>query len=149
MKTSIIRGVGTALVVSSVVFGAGVLSAATGLGTMHVVEIINGGTATNADFTVTLRSTNGSNTSSISASGDSITFASLEPGVYSVTQSGPAGYSAVFSGDCRGGSVTVTPNASLTCTITDTFGPVSGGGGGTGGNNGRPPRTPPPTRPTR
>jgi hypothetical protein len=79
----------------------------------HVVND-NGGTATAADFTMTVT---GNSPSPATFPGDeSGTTVTLNPGTYSVTETGPAGYTASFSADCSGSIV-----AGLTkiCTVTN------------------------------
>ena len=55
----------------------------------------------------------------------------LSEGTYTITESGPEGYTASFSGDCTSsGFISVSNDQILTCTITNDDNEPSGGGGG-------------------
>jgi hypothetical protein len=85
----------------------------------HVIND-NGGTAVAADFTmnVTANNPNPASFSGVEAPG---TLVALDPGAYSVNETGPSGYSAIFSTDC-GGFIEV--GQTKTCTVTnDDIGP--------------------------
>ena len=75
---------------------------------------MNGGNNKPSDFTITVHGNNPSPSSFPgSSSGTSV---KLEMGMYSVTETGPAGYNSTLSGDCSGGMMSVeTKN----CTITN------------------------------
>ena len=74
----------------------------------------NGGAAVAGDFTMNVTGTNPSLASFAgNAAGTTIT---LDAGDYSVTETGPAGYSESQSADCSG---TIAIGESLTCTITN------------------------------
>ena len=85
--------------------------------TLTVIKaVVNnaGGTANAGDFTMNVTATNPSQASFAgSAAGTTIT---LEPGAYSVAETGPAGYAESSSADCSG---TIALGESKTCTITN------------------------------
>jgi hypothetical protein len=79
----------------------------------HVIND-NGGTASASDFTMTVT---GSSPSPASFPGDEGgTSVSLNVGSYSVSESGPAGYSASYSADCSG---SLANGQTKTCTVTN------------------------------
>ena len=78
----------------------------------HVIND-NGGTATAADFTMTVT---GNNPSPASFPGDETgTSVALDAGAYSVSESGPPGYAANFDG-CSG---SIMLNQTIICTVTN------------------------------
>jgi uncharacterized repeat protein (TIGR01451 family) len=80
----------------------------------HVVND-NGGTATAADFTMSVTGTNVSPASFPGAESPG-TMAALDAGNYNVTESGPGGYAMTFSADCAG---TIAIGETRTCTVTN------------------------------
>jgi uncharacterized protein len=79
----------------------------------HVVKD-NGGDADAADFTMSVTATN---PSTASFPGDEAgTTITVEPGSYSVGETGPSGYAASFSADCSG---TIALHETKTCTVTN------------------------------
>lgn len=79
----------------------------------HVIKD-NGGDADAADFTMSVTATN---PSTPSFPGDEAgTTITVEPGSYSVGETGPSGYSASFSADCSG---TIAAHETKTCTVTN------------------------------
>ena len=80
----------------------------------HVITD-NGGSAVAANFTMNVTATNPSDDSfpGAEAPGTTIT---LDAGSYSVTETGPSGYTATYSADCSG---TIAAGESKTCTITN------------------------------
>jgi alpha-tubulin suppressor-like RCC1 family protein len=75
----------------------------------------NGGTAAASDWTMTV--TGGHATpASFPGAGVPGTTVTLDAGAYSVSESGPSGYSATASADCTGN---ITAGQTKTCTITD------------------------------
>ena len=79
----------------------------------HVIKD-NGGDADAADFTMSVTATNPSDDS---FPGDEAgTTITVEPGSYSVGETGPSGYSASFSADCSG---TIALHETKTCTVTN------------------------------
>ena len=106
--------------------------------TLKVIKLVvndNGtGSATSSDFTITVTGTSvGTPTFPGSVAGSSTT---LGLGSYSVSETGPSGYTASMSAGCSG---TITAGENKVCTITnDDNAPApaptpSGGGGGGGG----------------
>ncbi len=98
-----------------------------GFGSVKVTEVVQGGgTATPSDFEVSIKKSGGANTGTLSGSGEVITFSSLTPGMYTLSESGgPSGYSTSWSGDCNAqGMIMVIVNVASVCTITHTFGAV-------------------------
>ncbi len=93
-----------------------------------VVVNNNSGISAVADFILKVGET-------IVTSGAQTTFA---PGTYTISESGPSGYSATFSGACNSsGQVVLVGGEVYTCTITnDDNAPASTGGGGGGGGGG-------------
>ena len=79
--------------------------------TLTVIKIINGGTATTSDFTLTVGSTT-------VLSGIAQNFTA---GNYLITEQGPANYTASFSQDCPNGNITLVAGDIKTCTITNSF----------------------------
>ena len=86
-------------------------------GTLTVIKNVvndNGGTAVPSSFTMNVT---GNNPSQASFPGsDSGVAITLEPGAYSVSETGPAGYAATFSADCLG---TIAAGENKTCTVTN------------------------------
>jgi YVTN family beta-propeller protein len=84
-------------------------------------QVINdgGGTKSPSDFIITI---NGNNPTPSSFAGSSSgTTITLKPGSYSVTETGPPGYTADYSDGCNGNMKAGSINK---CTITNTFQPV-------------------------
>ena len=84
-------------------------------------QVINdgGGTKSPSDFIITV---NGNNPTPSSFAGSSSgTTVSLKPGSYSVTETGPPGYTADYSDACNDSAKVGSINK---CTITNTFQPV-------------------------
>ena len=83
-------------------------------GTITVTKILtndDGGNNIVTDFVLTL---NGNPVTSGTPN------TGLAPGAYDVSETGPSGYSAVFSGDCDAdGDITIAAGESKTCTITN------------------------------
>lgn len=82
----------------------------------HVIND-NGGTATAADFTMQINSVTaagGNSFAGVESPGVDKTLTSV--GTYSVTESGPAGYTASLSADCSG---SIALGQTKTCTITN------------------------------
>ena len=80
----------------------------------HVINDNGGETASASDFTITVT---GSNPSPASFPGNETgTEVTLDPGSYSVSESGPGGYAASLSPDCSG---TIAAGEIKTCTITN------------------------------
>jgi hypothetical protein len=80
----------------------------------HVIND-NGGTAAASDFTMSVTGTN-ANPSSFPGAESPGTAVTLDAGSYSVTETGPAGYSMSASADCSG---TIAIGETKTCTITN------------------------------
>lgn len=101
---------------SNVFIEAGSLTTTPGKLTVikHVVND-NGGTAVPGNFTMTVT---GQDPSPSSFPGADLpgTDVALKPGTYSVSESGPNGYTVSLSGDCSG---TIASTESKTCTITN------------------------------
>ncbi|MFA6131399.1 MAG: hypothetical protein WC730_04025 [Patescibacteria group bacterium] len=106
-------------------------------GSVTVTKVVVGGTATVEDFTLYA----GDNAV---VSGTTNTF---PVGTYSIHESADDGislsdYSVTFTGDCDSdGDLTLTEDASLTCTITNTYITYSSGGNSGGGGGGGTPTT--------
>src|SRR5919107_557928 len=86
-----------------------------------IKRVINdgGGTKSPSDFIITI---NGNNPTPSSFAGSSSgTTITLKPGSYSVTETGPPGYTADYSDCCNGN---VKAGSINKCTITNTFQPV-------------------------
>jgi hypothetical protein len=81
----------------------------------HVVKD-NGGTATAGDFAMTINGVTATGGNSFPGAESPGTDKEVTPGSYTVTETGPAGYSASFSADCAGA---ITAGATKTCTITN------------------------------
>ncbi|HSE32819.1 MAG TPA: hypothetical protein VLA93_14695, partial [Pyrinomonadaceae bacterium] len=77
----------------------------------HVIND-NGGTAVAADFTLDSGGTNDSPDNFAGAEGPGGTDVTLDAGSYTVSESGPSGYSASYSADCSG---TIGVGESKTC----------------------------------
>jgi uncharacterized repeat protein (TIGR01451 family) len=75
----------------------------------------NGGTAVSKDFTMQVTATNPSNNNFAGADTPGVTI-TLDPGAYSVAETGPKGYAASFSPDCTG---SIAAGQHKTCTITN------------------------------
>ncbi|RJR13349.1 hypothetical protein C4585_02210 [Candidatus Parcubacteria bacterium] len=119
---------GTVLVIPNITRNCTATYVYGSLGTIVVNTVVNGGTATASDFTVHLKKEGEADTGSPSGSGSVVTFDQLIPGEYTVIQSTlPAGYTAVWSGACDDGNVTVVGNRTATCTVTNTYTSASEG----------------------
>jgi hypothetical protein len=75
----------------------------------------NGGTAAAGDFTMNVTATNPSDDSFPGAESPGTTI-TLDAGSYSVSETGPAGYTASYSADCSG---TIANGQTKTCTVTN------------------------------
>lgn len=91
-------------------------------GGLKITIVVQGGTARPSDFTLQIKNGN----STISGSGNNMTFSGLPAGTYTITNtSGPSGYRVEWSGDCTAqGTVTIVPPLIKLCTATFIFGPV-------------------------
>ena len=86
--------------------------------TLKVIKDVindNGGTNVPGDFTMTV-SGNSPSPASFPGQGSPGTTVSLDPGAYSVSESGPSGYAKTQSADCSG---TIAVGETKTCTITN------------------------------
>jgi Prealbumin-like fold domain len=81
----------------------------------HVVKD-NGGTATASQFTMTINGITATGGNSFPGAESPGTNKEVTPGSYSVTETGPSGYSASASADCSG---TIAAGQTKTCTITN------------------------------
>lgn len=109
-------------------------------GAVTIQVVVANGSANPGDFTLLIRKISSPSLGHIEASGDTITFSMLSPGTYSITSSGPAGYSASWSGDCSAqGDIMIEAGSAKHCTVAETYAvpppPVGGGGGDRGGTN--------------
>jgi hypothetical protein len=82
-----------------------------------IKEVINddGGTASAGDFTMSVED-EGTNPADFPGAGTPGTTVQVDPGPYTVTESGPAGYVPTLSPDCAG---TIAAGETKTCTITN------------------------------
>jgi hypothetical protein len=93
-------------------------SLTTQLATLHVIKHVvndNGGSASAADFTMSVTGTSPSPSSFPGAESPGTTV-TLGPGSYNVTETGPSGYTGSFSADCSG---TIAAGETKTCTVTN------------------------------
>ena len=88
---------------------------------IHVIND-NGGTSAAKDFTISVSGTNVSPQGSFQGAESPGTTLTLSPGSFSVSETGPAGYSQSMSGDCSG---SISSSESKTCTITNNDNPPS------------------------
>ncbi len=84
----------------------------------HVVND-NGGTATAGQFTMDLQDTDDTTFAGAESPGTTNTF--VDGYAYDVTETGPAGYTASYSGDCDS---TIEAGVTKTCTVTNTDDPA-------------------------
>lgn len=91
-------------------------------GSLKITASVLNGTASPSDFTLQIKSGN----STVSASGNSLTFSGLPAGTATITKSdGPNGYNVVWGGDCTPqGTVSIIPNIQRQCTATFMLGSV-------------------------
>jgi Prealbumin-like fold domain len=89
----------------------------------HVIND-NGGTNAAKDFTISVSGTNVSPQGSFPGAESPGTTVTLNPGTFSVSETGPSGYTQSLSGDCSG---TISSSESKTCTITNNDKPQTGG----------------------
>jgi len=82
-----------------------------------VIKVVVGGTADPDDFTMTVTDP-GTDPAPFSGQASPGTTVTVDPGEYSVSESGPAGYTQSKSADCSG---TIAIGETKTCTITNTF----------------------------
>lgn len=89
-------------------------------GSVRITSTVAQGTANPSDFTLEIRS----NGSRVSATGNTIVFGGLTPGVVTIAKTdGPSGYRVVWGGDCSPqGTVTIVAGAVRECTATYTLG---------------------------
>jgi len=81
----------------------------------HVVKD-NGGSATASQFTMTINGVTATGGNSFPGAESPGTNKEVTPGSYSVTETGPAGYTATFSSACSG---TIATGETKTCTVTN------------------------------
>jgi YVTN family beta-propeller protein len=88
-------------------------------------EVINegGGTDKPSDFTINVRGNNPS-PSSFQGNSDTGTMVKLQPGKYSVSESGPTSYFSNYSSDCSG---TISSEQTKNCIITNKYNPFTPG----------------------
>lgn len=118
-----------------------------GRGVLVVTKVVSGGSAVVGDFSLHVKSGDSEVSGSPQAGTNVGTSYTLNTGSYTVSETGtPSGYTASFSGACNSsGVVTVSVNATSTCTITNTFSSLSGSsnteeesnGGSSGGRSPR------------
>jgi YVTN family beta-propeller protein len=86
-----------------------------------IKEVINqgGGTGKPSDFTINVSGNNPS-PRSFQGNSDTGTLVKLQPGRYSVAESGPTGYSSNYSSDCSG---TMSSGQAKNCIITNKYNP--------------------------
>jgi len=86
--------------------------------TAHLIVIkhVNGGSAVASDFTMTINGVSATGGNSFPGAESPGTNKEITPGSYSVTETGPSGYSASVSADCSG---TIAAGQTKTCTITN------------------------------
>ena len=84
----------------------------------------NGGTAMASDFILKANNTPSNFTTFISGTPQIVS-----AGTYTITETGPAGYAASFSGDCNAQGQVTLGGDSKTCTITNNDMPVTTSGG--------------------
>src|SRR5437867_3381906 len=82
---------------------------------VKTVNNTNGGTAVSSNFTMTVTGNSVTPSSSFPGSASGTT-AGLNAGGYSVSESGPAGYAGLYTGDCSG---TIAIGQTRTCTVTN------------------------------
>lgn len=89
-----------------------------------IKEVVNdnGGTASAGDFTMSVDD-DGTNPADFPGAGTPGTTVPVDPGPYTVTESGPSGYAATLSTDCVG---TIAAGETKTCTITNNDLPPGG-----------------------
>lgn len=90
---------------------------------LTVVKRVAGGTASSSDFLISVQR-DGAEVSGSPQGGSAAgtTYGSLAAGTYQVSETGPSGYTATFSGACgASGSVTLSIDEKATCIITNTF----------------------------
>ena len=132
VKEKISRNVATLVVWSAAVAcltililyaNSGTALAAAGSSAVVLNASVSGGTAVASDFTVQIKNSV-NNIGTLTGAGNTITFSSLQPGTYTLSEvSGPSGYVPVWGGDCNAqGTVTIAANATARCTVTYTFG---------------------------
>jgi hypothetical protein len=87
-----------------------------------IKEVINddGGTASAGDFTISVDD-DGTNPADFPGAGAPGTTVQVDPGPYTVTETGPSGYTPTLSPDCVG---TIAAGETKTCTITNNDIPV-------------------------
>jgi hypothetical protein len=85
----------------------------------HVIND-NGGTRTSKDFTISVSGNNVSPQSTFAGAESPGTSVTLSPGSFSVSETGPAGYTQSLSGDCSG---TINAGDRKVCTITNNDNP--------------------------
>jgi hypothetical protein len=81
----------------------------------HVVKD-NGGSAVASQFTMQINGVTATGGNSFPGAESPGTNKEVKPGSYSVTETGPSGYSASFSADCTG---TIAAGQTKTCTVTN------------------------------
>jgi YVTN family beta-propeller protein len=88
-------------------------------------EVINegGGNDKPSDFTINVRGNNPS-PSSFQGNSDTGTMVKLQPGKYSVSESGPTSYFSNYSSDCSG---TISSEQTKNCIITNKYNPFTPG----------------------
>ncbi len=91
-------------------------------GSLKVTTAVQNGPATPSSFTLQIKVGN----STVSASGNSLTFSGLPAGTHTITKTaGPAGYNVVWGGDCTSqGTFMIIPNLLTQCTATFVLGSV-------------------------
>ena len=102
------------------------MQTATPTGTLDVVKLVAGTTATSSPASIHVLTSAGSDVAGSPQKGSPLgTLYILTPGLYNVIDPGMSGYNAMYAGNCMmGGAIVVTPAGVSTCIITAT--PASG-----------------------
>jgi len=96
--------------------------ATTTLRVIKTVDNTNGGTATSSNFTVHVKlGVNDVSNSPLAGTTTPGTTYHLTTGTYTVSEDNYSPYVQSFSNTCTGGSVNLTANQDVTCTITNTY----------------------------
>ena len=98
--------------------------------TLHVIKVVSGGDSEPGDFMLHVMSSGADVTGSPAAGvADPGTAYTLDPGTYVVSEDAVSNYSPAISGDCDPStrSITLAAGDDMTCTITNTFTPNTGG----------------------
>lgn len=92
-------------------------------GTLRVIKKVAGSDRPSADWSMHVKQSNQDVANSPQPGSTTGTVYTLAPGSYTVSETGPSGFTASFSDNCPAGDITVVAGQEAVCTVTNTKNP--------------------------